>query len=392
MIGDIKQRLPQVREFLVNPFLVSLLYKTYTYNKDIPSKKTTFYEEVYGALYKNHDLSKDGFKRNKKSNLDFQDFKSVTNLLAFDTAKLGKVEYSEHELLQFLDNIKPKLAGIDFKSVNFAEDIELNVPLFNREGNTLKWAHKSLQDFFAASFISSSPRKEGLIKSIYSSQKSNYLNIIDFLYEMEYEIVRNAIIYEIAKSFVKYCNESYNDFPKISKQEIRRRQEIAFDISNVFMYTKDSPFTDSNDKLLDKHLIINRNVVRFSWGFEKEIGIHMYTNTSSSFRYEIISILSNKHGSITKSSRIKSEHGPRLADEITQLLKPKMKKIYVLDDKKENPLNSAKLFSIATDLFISSKHTISGDSVLDYGKCVQLIEETEKSMGLDKESDEFGGI
>ncbi len=95
LIKDIREKNNQVYEFLHNPFLVSLLYKTYTYNKDIPSKKSSFYDEVYSALYKHHDLSKDGFKRNKKSNLDLQDFRLILRRLAWDSAKIPKVDYTE---------------------------------------------------------------------------------------------------------------------------------------------------------------------------------------------------------------------------------------------------------------------------------------------------------
>jgi len=231
LIKDIKGKLEQVQEFLVNPFLVSLLYKTYTYNKDIPSKKTTFYEEIYTALYKNHDLTK-VVERNLESGLDIQDFRTVTNQLGFDTAKSGELEYSEQELIRLLDSIIPKCAGIAFKSNRFIEDIVLHVPLFNREG-LIRWAHKSLQDFFAASYISASAKKEQIIKIIYEIEKSNYLNIIDFLYEMEYKIIRNVILYDIAKAFVKFCETSYKNH-NISIESIRRRQAVAFDTSHVF--------------------------------------------------------------------------------------------------------------------------------------------------------------
>jgi len=70
LIEKIEGQYSQVREFLRNPFLVSLLYKAYTFNKDIPSKKCSFYDEVYTALYKYHDLTKDGYIRRKKSNLN----------------------------------------------------------------------------------------------------------------------------------------------------------------------------------------------------------------------------------------------------------------------------------------------------------------------------------
>ncbi len=73
LIKEIKGVNIQVAEFLVNPFLVSLLYKTYSFKRDIPSRKSTFYNEVYTALYQDHDLSKDCYKRDKVSKLDIQD-------------------------------------------------------------------------------------------------------------------------------------------------------------------------------------------------------------------------------------------------------------------------------------------------------------------------------
>lgn len=50
LIEEIQNKPSQIKEFLINPFLVSLLYQTYSYNKDIPSKKSTFYDEVYTSL------------------------------------------------------------------------------------------------------------------------------------------------------------------------------------------------------------------------------------------------------------------------------------------------------------------------------------------------------
>jgi predicted NACHT family NTPase len=108
LIRDIKRNFNQTKELLGNPFLVSLIYSTYTYNQDIPSNKATFYEEIYSALFKRHDLSKDGFTRPKKSRLDIQQFKTILRQLAFDTAKAGTIVYSESEILNFIIKAKEK--------------------------------------------------------------------------------------------------------------------------------------------------------------------------------------------------------------------------------------------------------------------------------------------
>lgn len=164
LIAEIKRRREQVQEFLTNPFLVSLLYKSYTYNRDIPSKKTTFYEEVYSSLFKHHDSSKDGFKRPKNSKLDILDFRIVLRHLAFETSKLGKVIYTESELLNFISTSKSRSININFKEADYIEDLLTTVPLFIREGLKIKWAHKSIQDYFAAEYITFHTKKEEILK------------------------------------------------------------------------------------------------------------------------------------------------------------------------------------------------------------------------------------
>ncbi|MDO7849012.1 NACHT domain-containing protein [Hymenobacter sp. M29] len=390
LIRDIKGKLAQVREFLVNPFLVSLLYKTYTYNKDIPSKKTTFYEEVYGALYKHHDLSKDGFKRNKKSGLDFQDFRAVVNQLAFDTAKAGEVEYSEQELIKLLDDVRPKCAGITFKSSDFAEDIELNVPLFNREGNVLKWAHKSLQDFFAASYISASAKKETIVELIYKSQRSNYLNIIDFLFEMEYKLVRNIILYEIAQSFIDFCDNSFKNLSGISRDLIRKRQEIAFDVSSAFIRVDNEDlFADDNHLSLKERLHIKRNERLFGYNLASnpESNDQSLHASGMSFRHEVINILFKKGLSIVKPLSLAKQP----VDEI--LYSIPLDTAFVFDERKENPLNERKQFSDFTDLLKNDRRITGSDlCLLDYDACVQLVKLVDESKAYEEEKSELDGL
>jgi predicted NACHT family NTPase len=139
LIKDIQAKLTQIKSFLTNPFLVSLLYKTYTYTQDIPASKITFYDEVYSALFKHHDLSKGGWQRPKKSKLEIQQFRIVLRQLAFDTLKVNLVSYSKQDALQFIKLVKEKCIGIDFDDQNFLDDLLSAVPLFLDDGLKVKW-------------------------------------------------------------------------------------------------------------------------------------------------------------------------------------------------------------------------------------------------------------
>jgi hypothetical protein len=248
--NDINQS--KLDEFLINPFLVSLLYRTYTYNKDIPSKKITFYDEVYTSLYKNHDLTKDGFKRNKESGLDIQDFRIVLRQLAFDTSKLNKTEYTEQELYSYLAKVRQKCSGFDFKETNYLIDLVSAVPIFLRDGVYIKWAHKSIQDYFAAEFISLHSEKEKIIDAIYTSQKESYINILDLLYEIDYKLFRKVIINKLVSDFVNYCDNNFVDTIDIPIEEIKFRQSVTFLIDiGVLRHDNNKTSFDDARKLIE---------------------------------------------------------------------------------------------------------------------------------------------
>jgi hypothetical protein len=391
LISDIQDRLTQVEEFLINPFLVSLLYRTYTYNKDIPVKKTTFYDDVYSALYKNHDLTKDGFKRDKLSGLDIEDFRTVLSLLAFDTAKAVEVEYTEQKLLSYLEGVRQKRIELKFRSSSFVEDIELTVPLFTRDGNILKWAHKSLQDFFAASYVNTSPIKRVIIEAIYDLQKSNYLNILEFLFEMEHKIMLEVIIYDIAKAFVNFCDTSYQEIPGVNDELIRKRQEVSFDVKHAFSYTEDlEVFGQGIEGKLEKALNTTRDIEYFGYEYgTKNTFNHSSTHAaSSSFRIEILAALYKKDVSIVRPSNRSTGAIHHAEKFITSLA---FGKIYIVDDNPKNPLNSPERFDHVTNFLHARNHRIVGN-LLDYDKCYDFVKLINSNKNVIADNDDLTGL
>lgn len=78
------EQLDSVNEqFLQTPLLIVLLYRTYGFNQSIATRISSFYDEIFNALYKGHDLTKAGFARPKLSNLDPADFRRLLRAFAF---------------------------------------------------------------------------------------------------------------------------------------------------------------------------------------------------------------------------------------------------------------------------------------------------------------------
>jgi hypothetical protein len=260
LISELSTSHSQAGEFLGNPFLASLLYQTYTYNKNIPTKKPAFYDEVYTALYKHHDLSKDGFERDKKSKLDIIDFRRVLRLLAFNTIKDTKISFTEQELINSLTKVRSILMGIAFNEYNFLEDLYLNVPLFNKEGNTYKWAHRSIQEYFAADHISNSPFKNSLIRKLYDSKSGKYYNVIDFLFDLEPTVVRQEIIKPIFEKYLEYYDNSYLNY-KINSKDLDIRKSISF-ISNIIAYK--TKYNSRIKKLYKEYLALDSDANQYT--------------------------------------------------------------------------------------------------------------------------------
>ncbi|MEZ0485456.1 NACHT domain-containing protein [Fibrella aquatica] len=393
LIADIKSK-KQAKDFLSNPFLSSLLYKTYTYNKDIPSKKSSFYDEVYNALYKHHDLSKDGYRRDKQSGLDIHDFRLILRRLAWESSKLTKVEFTEQELIRFVKSAKDKNSSLIFKEVNYIEDLESSVPLFVRLGTSLKWAHKSLQDYFAAEFIVNSVDRETIFSLIYKSSKDSYLNIIDFLHEQDYDLFRKTFIYPIICDYINYCDNSYKESAiNIDTQDIRTRQALTFCLDAAivkFNSGKEGQDQEDYDKYIDN--ILDKG---FASDFSSATSAKVTNDTSVllfykyNFKRKLIDFLLKAGEQLFFNYKFKFNK----EDSINLSIKfPKDRFIYI-DDKKGNIINSKSNF-LETNKAILRIYPRNQASVklLDYDKCIIWKHNIENEMIINRVNLDLQGI
>jgi len=337
LIRDIKGRFNQVQGLLGNPFLVSLLYSTYTFNKDIPASKVSFYEEIYFALYKRHDLSKDGWTRPKKSGLDIQQFRIVLRQLAFDTSLLGETNYSETELIDLIDIAVKKSPGIETKSYNFLEDLILTVPLFQRDGLKIKWAHKSIQDFFSAEYIAYDTNKESFLNILYDKKVDSFNNILTLLLELDFKTFRKTIIKRLLSDYIAYYDNSYKELSLIIEQElIDERKAKTFGMHVVFFLKKESEDVSLAFESIHKSF--------------PEIGKSLNSSIIYSGKYQRVFVCSsNEIGLINiLASTIKPKYIKTFLSDPERNetdLRLENDKFYKIDDSPHSMVNSIELFS-----------------------------------------------
>jgi len=235
--------LENIGEFLENPFLVSLLYKAYEHKAIIPLKKHIFYRQVYDALFEAHDASKGGaYKREKLCKLDSDDFHRVLRVAGLITVKKGQVEYNKDEILYILKKSKEHCLGVDFKEADFLNDLLYTVSIFNSEGNYYRWAHKSIQEYFAARYICEDAKDKQLsmLRDMYKSENYHlFVNILDLCYDMDYKSFRFSVIRDVLTDFIQYYKSSYNDIDSnvITKQDIDKRRELSYPgTADIFLY------------------------------------------------------------------------------------------------------------------------------------------------------------
>lgn len=190
-----KIQLAGVDEFLGNPLLVTLLYKAFDYRPTIPPKRSSFFRQVYDALFYDHDLSKgDGFEREKASGLDVDDLHKLLRSFGFVTFKRGRVSFSAEELPGLLQEAIARCC-LKADAHEVKKDLTRAVPVVSRDGLEYKWSHKSFQEYFAAFHILQdlpTTRDEVVRQLFFRDEVLRYSELLRFVSEVDVSLVREV--------------------------------------------------------------------------------------------------------------------------------------------------------------------------------------------------------
>ncbi|MGF1923260.1 MAG: NACHT domain-containing protein [Bacteroidia bacterium] len=142
------------KAFLSNPLLLSMFILTFQSYSDIPSNRSEFYNQVFDTLFAVHDsMSKLAYIREKVCALNKSQFEEVLRSFSFLSFFEEKFIFSSNYLVAKFDFIKEKKKDISFDNELFTEDLQVAIGILNKEGLDYTFPHRSLQEYFAASYI-----------------------------------------------------------------------------------------------------------------------------------------------------------------------------------------------------------------------------------------------
>jgi hypothetical protein len=179
--------------FLSNPLLLSIMLLTYGENAEIPSKLSIFYNQAYEALFQRHDAKKAGYRRERKTSLDIQDFSRVFSLFSLQTYEKRVFKMSRIECLRLIEKSRKSL-GEDFKPEDYLSDLLTAACLMIEDGLEIAYSHRSFQEYFVALHISTADpdTQEILINRYWKNMNSD--NVIHLLSEINPDLVERVLI------------------------------------------------------------------------------------------------------------------------------------------------------------------------------------------------------
>lgn len=235
----------KVKDLLGNPMQVSLLLKAYSYRAKIPFEKHLFYNQVYVALYEDHDLTKGlGFDRVKHCGLGFDDFTFVLKYIGYSGAKTGNPIFSRSELVRHIEAARERMPNeASFAASQFVRDLISTVPLFVNEGGVYSWAHKTVQDYFAARFIveeMGEGAEEVVSRVMQNDRRGKFQNVIEFLCDIKPVLGHELVIIPFLEGFLHYWDSAYrHEYPGVPAEVVDYRRAVSYKHHYV-MYNVDN--------------------------------------------------------------------------------------------------------------------------------------------------------
>jgi len=396
-----KTELSNIEEFLTNPLLVSLLFTAFEHKHVIPFKKHIFYRQVYDANFESHDLTKGGsFMRPKYSGLAIDDFHRVLRHIGYSCLKQQKIEFTKDELLRLVTESQDFCTGLKFSASDFVKDLLTTVPLFIQDGTYYRWAHRSLQEYFAAQFIylDSKGQQNKILEKMYDSkQLENYANTLDIYYDIDPKTFRNVIIYKLLLEYKAMFQKNYRKgFQHIDQKMIQERKEMEFTGTLMLIYFGEESKSRTLDldrleiimdlvrkKIGTKHLGMVRPTISLINTIKKD-EITLVTIPFPNTKETILFILRKKKHDIITPIKLRDIRGRFPFESSINFENIEAYGLYTVNDKLDPIFNSKDNFKAISNLLSQSNPLYCK---MNTKKAFALLAEIEAELAQEGDSD-----
>ncbi len=250
-----------IQNFLTNPLLLSLYILTFQSDSSIPTEKSIFYRRVINVLFSEHDSkTKLGYQREKLTKLNQQQFEEILKSFCFISYFESKFSWDSVYVYEKLMRIKTNFSGITFDNNDLIKDLKLALALWVDDNGIMSFAHRSLQEYFAALSIKHlNPQQnqriyEKIISRFSSISNTNEVeNFLSLLEEMDVINFKKhyilPLLYELKSSLDNSSDANLG------------KSFLAFFTSGINIHTKNTrryvPSVEINDHIVYKAIYIH---------------------------------------------------------------------------------------------------------------------------------------
>ncbi len=217
--NSIKESASEIKELLTTPLMVTLYVMIYRALSDPPKTQSEFYENIFSILSTRHDKTKPGYKREFNSQLGETALQEIFEEVCFISVKQNKLVFSYPELKGIIQSCLER-QNIEVDASDVLLDFSKVVCLLPKDGLNYTFMHRSIQEYFYASFLLNRPeslrrkfykkylidyslfqKTQGIIRFLKDTDKYNYIKYCEL--PILEEFIKNFDISEYSSCFIK---------------------------------------------------------------------------------------------------------------------------------------------------------------------------------------------
>ena len=226
LIKAISANKAEVLPLLSTPLLITLLIISYKSDQKLPEKLSDFYDSIFFVLLRRHDGTKPGFIRPRRCKINDNQYREIFDTLCFESKKLDKHFFDYRVMYELIKKSIERMNLIEDADCYLRDIIDVTC-LVLHEGNEYRFIHKSVQEYYAASFIKNRPDK--LSNNFYTVCMSDYFTSakwdqeLSFLSEIDKYRYSKYYLLPLCRKWLNVDNDNdlINGCPSTTKELIK---------------------------------------------------------------------------------------------------------------------------------------------------------------------------
>ncbi len=158
-IDELKVQLSQydknISHLLTTHLMVALLLLHFRLTLKFPQTEQAFFDDLFDVLLRRHDQTK-AFSRDRHSEATELELRELFCFITFACRQKGQIEIGRQQMVEICDQSN-KFNGRELPPDKSLDDVVEGTNLILEEGGMCRFAHKSIQEFYAAKFLLNQP-------------------------------------------------------------------------------------------------------------------------------------------------------------------------------------------------------------------------------------------